>query len=159
MGSTLRFWGILIVAVGIGTPPVTAADLPVVKVYKPATCHCCLMWVEHLEANGFPTEVIPLEDVAPIRERHDVPLFMMSCHTAIVDRYVIEGHVPAADILRLLKERPPVAGLAVPRMPVGSPGMEGPNPQPFAVLSYDDDGNIEEYSSYTPQSSLPSSHR
>lgn len=158
MRSAVRFWIITVVALGIGSSPVVAGDLPVVKVYKPTTCHCCLKWVEHLEAHDFPTQVILLDDVTPIRDEHGVPLFLMSCHTATVDGYVIEGHVPATDIIRLLKERPPVAGLAVPRMPIGSPGMEGPEPQPFTVLSYDKDGNIKAYATHTPTPSAAPSH-
>ena len=91
-----------------------------------------------------------MPDVRPIKAEHDVPGRLASCHTALVDGYVIEGHVPAEDIERLLTERPDVAGISVPGMPVGSPGMEGPNPQEFAVISFDDDGEMKVFAIHTP---------
>jgi hypothetical protein len=89
-------------------------------------------------------------DVSPLKGEHGVPGRVTSCHTALVDGYVVEGHVPAEDIERLLDERPDIAGISVPGMPVGSPGMEGPNPKGFAVISFDDDGELAVFSEHKP---------
>ena len=91
-----------------------------------------------------------MPDVTPIKAENGVPQQTFSCHTALVDGYVIEGHVPAEDIERLLRERPDITGISVPGMPVGAPGMEGPNPQEFAVISFDEDGELKVYSTHTP---------
>jgi len=85
-----------------------------------------------------------------VKDKHNVPRQARSCHTALVGGYVIEGHVPAADIQRLLKERPAILGLAVPGMPIGSPGMEGPNPQPYNVLAFDKKGQTSVFSTQRP---------
>lgn len=123
---------------------------PVVQVYKSPTCGCCALWVKHMEAAGFTTKVTEIEDVTPIKTKNGVPARVQSCHTAIVDGYVLEGHVPAADVRRLLKERPAVAGLAVPGMPIGSPGMEVPNvkAQAFNVVSFDKAGQVQVFASH-----------
>jgi len=114
--------------------------LPVVQVYKSPTCGCCHKWVEHLEEAGFIVEAHDMNDVSPVKEENGVAPDISSCHTALVDGYVIEGHVPAADIKRLLKDRPAVAGLAVPGMPMGSPGMEGARTDPYNVVAFDKAG-------------------
>lgn len=101
-----------------------AADPRLVVVHKTETCGCCHLWVEHMEKNGFKVVVRDVADVDAIKERVGVPEGMRSCHTARVGGYFIEGHVPAADIARLLDERPDAKGLTVPGMPLGSPGME-----------------------------------
>jgi hypothetical protein len=121
----------------------TAATKPVLSVYKTPTCGCCAKWVDHMRANGFDAKVQDLQDTAPIRTKLGVPVQFASCHTAQVGRYVIEGHIPADSVHRLLKERPNVVGLAVPGMPMGSPGMEVPGgySQPYAVLTFDRNGN------------------
>lgn len=118
------------------------AVLPIVDVYKSATCGCCSKWVDHLRDAGFSARTTDTEDLASLKATHGVPRQVHSCHTALVDGYVIEGHVPAADIGRLLSERPDVAGLAVGGMPVGSPGMEmpGATPQPYNVMAFDQEG-------------------
>ncbi len=116
-----------------------------VTVYKNPSCLCCTKWVEHLRANGFDVRAVDASDLAQIKGRYGVPSELASCHTAIVDGYVVEGHVPADIIQRLLKERPAVAGIAVPGMPVGSPGMEGPYPEPYNVLTFDRDGATRIY--------------
>ena len=112
-----------------------------VTVYKSPTCGCCVKWAEHMEETGFEVEAVDMRDLRMIKSMSGVSPELGSCHTARVGGYVIEGHVPAADIRRLLEERPAVKGLAVPQMPVGSPGMEGPNPQPYEVLMFDEEGN------------------
>lgn len=123
---------------------------PVVQVYKSPTCGCCALWVKHLEQAGFTTRVTETEDVAKIKAQRGVPARAQSCHTAVVDGYVIEGHVPAADVQRLLKERPAVVGLAVPGMPIGSPGMEvpGQRAQPYDVVAFDKQGQMKVFASH-----------
>ena len=118
-------------------PRVSAQGAAVVKVYKSPTCGCCGEWVKHVRAGGLQVEVHELADVSPIRDRYGVPGKLASCHTAVVGGYAIEGHVPVADIKRLLQERPKVIGLAVPGMVAGSPGMEQGSPQRYATLAFD----------------------
>lgn len=127
-----------------------SADLPEIKVYKSPTCGCCVKWADRLRASGFSVQTIDVQDVVPIKKQNGVPPQLGSCHTALVDGYVVEGHVPVEDVLRLLRERPAKKGIGVPGMPIGSPGMEGPNPQPFKVYSFDDAGKIEVYATHTP---------
>ena len=119
-------------------------------VYKTPTCGCCSGWVDHARLQGFRVVTRDLHDVAPIKKRNGVPEALWSCHTAIIGDYVIEGHVPAADIRRLLAERPEVVGLAVPGMPIGSPGMELPGvaAEPYEVLSFDASGNIRTFAKH-----------
>ena len=112
-----------LVATAAGPRPARAA-LPQLEVFRSPTCGCCGAWIEHMEAAGFPVEVRMVPDTAPARSRLGMPARLGSCHTGLVDGYVIEGHVPAADVRRLLSRRPDAIGLAVPGMPIGSPGME-----------------------------------
>ena len=112
-----------------------------VTVYKSPTCGCCTKWIAHLEANGFKVNAHDVADLTQVKREHGVRRELTSCHTALVDGYVIEGHVPAEDIQRLLQERPDVVGLAVPGMVMGSPGMEGPTSEPYNVLTFDREGN------------------
>jgi hypothetical protein len=121
------------------SPLIGQPDQPTIEVYKSATCGCCSKWVEHLQGHGFKVHTTNREDLAELKAKHNVPQPLQSCHTAIVDGYVLEGHVPASDVQRLVKERPAIIGLAVPGMPVGSPGMEipGVKVQPFDVLAFD----------------------
>jgi hypothetical protein len=115
-----------------------AGSLPLVTVTKDPSCGCCGGWVEHIEAAGFPVRVVDSAGLDSLKQRLGVPADLASCHTAEVKGYVVEGHVPAAAIRRLLAERPPATGLAVPGMPVGSPGMEVPGvaPEPYEVLLF-----------------------
>lgn len=121
-------------------PRVRAQGADLVTVYKSPTCGCCSEWVKHIRASGLRVETHDLGDVSPIRRRYRVPGALASCHTAVVAGYAIEGHVPAADIQRLLRERPEIIGLAVPGMVIGSPGMEQGAPQRYATLAFDDRG-------------------
>jgi hypothetical protein len=105
-------------------------------VYKTPWCGCCGAWVDHLRTAGFTVDVRDLDDLAPVKRMAGVPEALASCHTGAVDGYTIEGHVPAHLVRRLLDERPAVRGLAVPGMPIGSPGMEGPSPEPYTVYSF-----------------------
>jgi hypothetical protein len=121
----------------------------VVEVFKTPTCGCCHLWVKHLEQNGFTTKVTDMDDLSAVKRKHGVPARATSCHTAVVNGYVLEGHVPAAEVKKLLVERPAIAGLAVPGMPVGSPGMEvGSTVQPYNVLSFDKAGETKIFASY-----------
>jgi hypothetical protein len=115
--------------------PAQAENLPNVEVYKSPFCGCCAGWVDHMRDSGFPVTVRDLEDISMIKRKAGVPERLDSCHTAMVDGYLIEGHVPASDIKRLLQLRPEGRGLAVPGMPIGSPGMEqGDQHDPFDVI-------------------------
>jgi hypothetical protein len=98
--------------------------LPRMRVSKDPNCGCCALWIEHVRAAGFGVEVVDTGDLAPIKQRLGIPAELAACHTAEIGGYAIEGHVPAAAIRRLLDERPAAQGLAVPGMPIGSPGME-----------------------------------
>ena len=114
-----------------------AAAPPVIQVVKTPTCGCCNAWVAHLRRAGFQVRVTDVADVTPTARRLGVPNDLRSCHTASVGGYAIEGHVPAADIMRLLRQRPAAAGLAVPGMPMGSPGMEaGGRGEPYRVILF-----------------------
>ena len=118
-----------------------AAAAQVVEVVKTPWCGCCGHWIEHLRSEGFEVRVTDAEDVTPTARRLGVPDDLRSCHTASVEGYAVEGHVPAADIRRLLAERPDAAGIAVPGMPVGSPGMEqGERRQPYTTVLFRLDG-------------------
>lgn len=116
-----------------------------VEVYKSPWCGCCAAWVDHLERNGYSAMVKEVEDLTAIKQMAGVPPDLRSCHTAMIDGYVVEGHVPATAIDRLLTERPEIHGLSVPDMPQGSPGMEGPNPIPFTVYSIGSDFEAEPF--------------
>lgn len=135
---------------GIALPHVAAAATQV-DVYKGPECDCCGDWMVYMRNNGFKVVVHELPSVAPIRARHGITPTLASCHTAVVEGYVIEGHVPVADIRRLLAERPVGArGLTVPGMKHGSPGMETPfiRPQAYAVLLLRNDGSTSVWRSY-----------
>lgn len=122
---------------------------PEITVYKSATCGCCKKWVSHLRDNGFKVKPVDVQDIVSVKKRHGLTPELASCHTALVDGYIVEGHVPAADIQRLLRERPSVKGLAVPGMPVGSPGMEqGGRKDPYTVLSFTAEGETRVYNRY-----------
>ena len=121
-------------------PAQTPAPLPEMTVYKTKTCGCCGKWVEHMRTAGFKVTVNDVPSTAEYRQKAGVPDRLQSCHTALVGGYAIEGHIPAADILRLLKEKPQVKGIAVPGMPMGSPGMEGPRSDPYDVWAFQADG-------------------
>lgn len=137
---------------GSSTHPIAAADAaaqPQLVVYKSASCGCCKVWVEHMRAHGFAPEVHDLDNLNPIKEKVGVPFGAGSCHTAQVGGYFIEGHVPAEQVLRLLKEKPSAKGLTVPGMPIGSPGMEqGDVKQPYEVLLVHADGTTSVYAKY-----------
>ena len=124
-----------------------AADAPLVTVYKSATCECCGHWAKYLGESGFRVEIVDGEQVAERRTQLKVPYRLLSCHSATVDGYVLEGHVPADVIWQLLREKPKVAGLAVPGMPEGVPGMPpaGPNRPLYDVIAFEADGGTRVY--------------
>lgn len=144
---------LLLVLVGVGITATafvvrvqTKSDKPLVTVYKSPTCGCCTKWVEHLESNGYEVETHDMNNVSPMKQRLGLPQALASCHTGVVGGYVVEGHVPADVIDALLEEKPEnVVGIAVPGMPIGSPGMEGPNPQPYDIIAFDKDGSQRVY--------------
>lgn len=130
--------------------PVRAAGpLPQVEVFKSPTCGCCGAWVDHLKAAGFPVKVVVVDDTTATRKRYGLPDRFGSCHTGIVNGYVVEGHVPAAEVKRLLAMKPAAIGLAVPGMPVGSPGMEvGQRQDPYEVFLIDKTGRETVFARY-----------
>jgi hypothetical protein len=126
-----------------------AAEQPQLVVYKNASCGCCALWVEHMRKAGFITKVHDVGNMNPIKERVGIPYGKGSCHTAEVGGYFVEGHVPAEQVLRLLKEKPQAKGLTVPAMPIGSPGMEqGDTKQPYEVYLVHPDGTTSVYARY-----------
>lgn len=125
-----------------------AQGAPHVEVFKSASCGCCGGWVAHLRQNGFDVTTHDVGDVPAERKKLGMPEALGSCHSAKVGGYVIEGHVPAADIRRLLKEKPKALGLSVPSMPPGSPGMEGNGSVPYDTLLVGRDGSTRVYASH-----------
>lgn len=120
-------------------------SLPVVQVYKSASCGCCSKWVDHMQANGFKVITKDMDDVTPHKQRLGVPVGLGSCHTAEVGGYLVEGHVPAADIKRLLAQKPKAKGLVSPGMPQSAPGMDMPGKIPYDVLLVRTDGSTVVY--------------
>lgn len=138
-------------AMSDATVATAAGDYPALMVYKTASCGCCNGWVDHLKHEEFEVDSRDVTDLPNIKRDVGVPTELASCHTALVDGYVIEGHVPAEAIRKLLDEHPEIAGLAVPGMPVGSPGMEGPNPQPYTVFAFDRAGKATPFMQIDPR--------
>lgn len=141
---------LFVLFIGITAPAAWAGSgMPVVDVYKSPTCGCCSKWVDHLKANGFTVRSHDTDNVAMHKARLGVPADYGSCHTAQVNGYLVEGHVPAKEIKRLLKEKPPVRGLAVPAMPMGSPGMETTgHKDSYDVFVVNRDGSTQTYANY-----------
>ena len=114
-----------------------ATTAPTLQVFKSPWCGCCDAWIDHMQAAGFTVTVEEMEDLAPVKAMLGVAPELQSCHTGLIDGYVVEGHVPAEEVLRLLDERPAATGLAVPGMPIGSPGMEqGDIREPYDVVLF-----------------------
>ncbi|MDH3740357.1 MAG: DUF411 domain-containing protein [Hyphomicrobiales bacterium] len=128
--------------------PAIADQLPLVTVWKSPSCGCCGNWVAHMEDAGFSVKVENTEELDSVKKLAGIPDELQSCHTATVGGYKIEGHVPAADIKRLLTERPTVNGLSVPGMPSGSPGMENGERDPYDVLAFTRDGKTTVFSTH-----------
>jgi hypothetical protein len=136
-----------VVAAAATLPDLLSAQVaaPAMVVYMDPNCGCCELWVDHVKAAGFAVSVRDTSDVASVKKRQGVPERLYSCHTAIVGGYVVEGHVPADLVQKLLKEKPKVVGLAVPGMPAGSPGMEQGSKEPYEVLTFDATGKTTVY--------------
>lgn len=143
--------GVASAALGLLLRPAAAtaqAKTPIV-VYKDPNCGCCHEWVNHLVANGFAPSVTDTGNMTAIRTRYKVPAKLTSCHTAVIGGYVIEGHIPAGDIRKLLARKPKgVVGLTIPGMPASAPGMDQKPFQPYTVLSFDAAGNTTVFSRY-----------
>ena len=130
--------------------PMAPPDTPLVTVYKSSSCQCCAKWVDHMQASGFKTLVHDREEMDQVKDWLGVPQSVRSCHTAQIDKYLIEGHVPAEDVRRLLKERPKVAGLAIPGMPQSAPGMDAPGKphQPYEVVAFQSSGTTQSFAKH-----------
>lgn len=138
---------LLLIAV-FGSSPVWAQSSTLIEVFKNPQCGCCGKWVEYLQQNGFEVSTRNVSDVPGVRKNLGMPDRLGSCHTARAGGYVIEGHVPAADIQRLLREKPKALGLAVPSMPPGSPGMESAKPVPYQTLLVRTDGTTQVFAQH-----------
>lgn len=125
--------------------PVTQAAERTVTMYKNQGCLCCDKWAQHLEKNGFKVRSVALDDVTPVKQKAGVPASLRSCHTALADGYVFEGHVPADLVARVLKEKPRLTGLAAPGMPQSAPGMDMPGNHPYQVIAFAADGKTRVY--------------
>lgn len=126
-----------------------AAHAATMTVYKSPSCGCCGKWVEHVERHGFKVTTVPTADMMAVKKKLGVPEALASCHTTKVGNYVVEGHVPAADIKRLLATKPKVRGIAVAGMPMGSPGMEhGNHREPYATMSFDPSGKAKVFAQH-----------
>lgn len=123
---------------------------PLVQVYKSPTCGCCSKWADHMRAAGFTVEATNVPDVNPYKREFGVPPQLASCHTAIVEDYIVEGHVPADDVIKMLRQKPAIKGIAVPGMPMGSPGMESPNPERFETIAFTADGLTSVFAVHEP---------
>lgn len=122
-------------------PVEEAPKKTLITVFKSPTCGCCEKWADHLRHSGFQVDTQNMSNMQQVKNMSGVKPELASCHTAVVNGYIIEGHVPAEDIQRLLAEKPDVIGLSAPGMPMGSPGMEGPRQDAYQVLTFDKDGN------------------
>lgn len=133
----------------IASPPAqaTGADTATLVVYKEATCPCCNKWVEYMRTNGFRVVTYNVTDLDAVKQKHNIAGNLQSCHTTEVGGYYVEGHVPVDLVRKLLAERPRIAGITVPGMPVGSPGMEVGPPEPYDILSVDSTGRTAIYGS------------
>lgn len=142
-------FGTAVVAVPVAVARPALAPRPMqITVYKDPDCGCCRNWVDHLKKHGFKVTTHDTRDMSSVKSTFSVNSKLHSCHTAVINGYVIEGHVPAADIKRLLRERPKVAGLAVPGMPVGSPGMEGSRSDKYSVMAFDKTGKTKVFANH-----------
>jgi hypothetical protein len=140
-----------VVALAMGAVVVAQTSKPAsMEVWKSPTCGCCSKWVDHVREGGFVVKVNEVSDEAldALKDKHGVPRTARSCHTGVVNGYVVEGHVPVSEVHRLLKERPAVSGIAVGGMPIGSPGMEvpGQRAQTYNVVSFDKQANVKVFS-------------
>jgi len=148
--------GVVLAVLGLGVylqwGPGASANLPPITVYKSPTCGCCVDWVAHLRDNGLTVKVEDRINMGPVKRQVGLPKGLGSCHTATVEGYVVEGHVPAEQVKRLLRQKPSLRGLSVPGMPVGSPGMErGDYVEPYWVVGFTASGDTTVVAQYGPQ--------
>ncbi len=138
----------IVLAVGLAVVSV-AVKAEEIVVYRSPTCGCCEKWLAHLQTDGFTIKDNVTNDVNAIKTKHGVTPKLASCHTATINGYVVEGHVPVDDIKKMLKTKPEIVGIAVPGMPVGTPGMEmGGKKEQYDVVSFDSKGNTQLFNSY-----------
>lgn len=146
--KTVLFLGLGVALAGAATIGAQSGRVakPSMTVYKSSTCGCCKNWVEHMKANGFNVTATDVEDIEVPKRAHGVPESLESCHTGVIGGYVVEGHVPADVVQRMLRERPPIVGIAVPGMPIGSPGMEfGGQKSSYNIIAFDKNGKTSVY--------------
>jgi hypothetical protein len=149
MALTVAFASLALTTAAVRSSPSDAPEKkPVITVYKDPSCGCCKNWIAHLIKHGYRVDPKDSPDMAEIKRTLGVPTGLTACHTAMVNGYLIEGHVPAADIDRLLAQKPKIAGLAVPGMPAGSPGMEGASAQRYQVLTFDKSGKTTVFANH-----------
>lgn len=134
--------------IGVSFGPARAQTRSPVKIYKDPSCGCCTQWADHLIASGFPVQIEDSAELQSLKASFDIAPELMSCHTALIESYVLEGHVPAHAILRLLEARPDATGLAVPGMPMGSPGMEGGEMETYSVILFGRAGRRQMFGRY-----------
>ena len=140
----------IIILLAAATGAEAATDALKITVYRNPSCSCCGGWMDYLTTQGFQPRNVLTSDMNALKQQYGVPNDLASCHTAVINGYVIEGHIPANDIKRLLAEQPTVTGIAVPEMPIGTPGMEsGDVREPFTVFSFDQQGNTEAFNQYS----------
>jgi len=140
----------LVAPMALGPSLLRAQTKVAMEVFKDPGCSCCEKWVAHMSANGFAATVRNTSDMAPVKKRYKVPTAVESCHTAIISTFVIEGHVPADDVKRLLSTKPAgVIGLAIPGMPASAPGMDVTPFQPYTVLAFDAAGKTTVFARHT----------
>jgi hypothetical protein len=137
-------------AIGVSAQQSAPTAKPTAVVYKTSSCGCCKMWVEHLKANGFTVEAkdVSADEVRAVSKAAGLKDDDTSCHTAKIGGYIVEGHVPASDIQKMLKEKPAIAGIAAPGMPQGSPGMEQGSKEPYDVVAFTKDGKTKLYAKH-----------
>lgn len=147
-------WGVIVTALVVGcsgalSPMAQQAIATELTVYRSPSCGCCGVWIEHMQAAGFQITDELTDDLESIKADHGLPAGLAACHTTLADDYVIEGHIPAADIQRLLTEKPDIAGIAVPGMPIGSPGMEaGDYVEPYTVFAFSASGETASFAEH-----------
>lgn len=142
-------------APGTQAAALNPADSSLITVYKTPTCGCCALWVDHMRANGFRVAVTDVAQLAPVKQTHGVPADMATCHTGKIGGYFVEGHVPAEDVRRMLRERPDIIGIAVPGMPQGSPGMETGAVESYDVIAIGRDGSRKVWASHGAADAKP----
>lgn len=144
----MRHPRLLLTALALAAPLMAMAAAVPVELYKNPNCYCCDLYAKHLEENGFKVKLINTTDMASIKQKYNVPEKLEGCHTALVGGYVVEGLVPAQFVQRMLREHPPIRGVALPGMPVGAPGMPGVKPGPLTIYALDSSSPPKVFASF-----------